>query len=558
MTGIKRATIAVLSTLVFYSSAHAQKAEVPVTLPDTSYSVTVSDFHGFLDGVGLIAAKVNPQINGMMLKMILGMQLGDPGLAGIAAGKGLAIVSPDSTNMYAVIEVSEAQAPMYANLVTSQGMQSAYTNDVLVVGQTVELLEEGIKNTADVKSLLLANRSPSLRVVTSPSALMKENEGLIQGYLESLPALIQTSIMMEEGAETNAAVMASKVLEGELALLVSLTEQCETAEIELLPSEGALRINETLVPEAGTPLAKLLSAPKTAKPNARIQSGLLGEGMFRSDMVIGNPDAFIEFFSVELEKMIAVMDLKDVDSKESVETSKKWLGVCAGATGEMFSMDSESGIENAKLMEVADEAATLELYKTMSEDLKGFLNLYEALGMPVAIEFKENIRAHKEIQIHEFLMKIDVSEMPAEQKEQFAAMNLDNMRYELALFDGMALFYTGDEKIETLIDRIQDTSIKPEALEARSLYPDGGFFYMDFNTAQYLEMIAGFIPAEQQGSTMPQLIALMQGADPVTMAGFSGNGVVKWSVNFPGDLLAKIGTIAMMQASPQPAGAPVQ
>lgn len=558
MTGINRAMVALLATLIYCSAVHAEKVEAPALLPDTSYSVTVSDLHGFMDGVGLIAAKVNPQINGPMLKMILGMQLGDPGLAGIAAGKGVAVVSPDSTNMYAVIEVSEAQAPMYANLAISKGMQSSYTNDVLVIGQTAALLEEGIEQTATVKSVLLANRTPSLRIVTSPAALMEKNEGLVQGYLTSLSSMVQTGMVMEGNSDTNAAEMASKVLEGELSLLVSLTEQCEVAEIELLPSGGALRINETLVPESGTPLAKLLGAPKTTKPNDRVQAGLLGEGMFRSDMVIDNTDAFLEFFSVELEKMMAVMDLEGDNSRKILEMSKKWLGVYAGSCSEMMSIDADSGMEIAELMDVTDEVATLELFKTMSQDMNVLLDFYEALGMPLVLEFKENVRTYNEIQIHEFLMKFDVSEMPAEQKEQLTSMKIDEMRYEVALFDGMALYYMGDDKIETLIDRVKDTTVQPEALEAHGIYPDGGFFYMDFNTAQYLEMISGFIPSELQDGTMPQLIALMQGADPVTMAGFSDKGAVKWSINFPGDLLAKIGTVAMMQASPQPAGAPVQ
>ena len=39
---------------------------------------------------------------------------------------------------------------------------------------------------------------------------------------------------------------------------------------------------------------------------------------------------------------------------------------------------------------------------------------------------------------------------------------------------------------------------------------------------------------------------MLQGADPVTSAGFSENEAVMWSINIPGELIGKIGQAAMM------------
>ena len=93
-------SIAVVTVLAA-SVLHAQAAfEKPVVMEDAMLSVTVSDFHGLMDEVGGVAAQISPMLNGTMIKSMMGMQLGDPGLAGIPVGSGLSIVALDRTNIF--------------------------------------------------------------------------------------------------------------------------------------------------------------------------------------------------------------------------------------------------------------------------------------------------------------------------------------------------------------------------------------------------------------------------------------------------------------------------
>ena len=68
MKWIKTVCIAALFSVVAGGMAQAAPTiEKPVVLEDALLSVTVSDLHGLIDGIGSVAAQVSPMMNGMML-----------------------------------------------------------------------------------------------------------------------------------------------------------------------------------------------------------------------------------------------------------------------------------------------------------------------------------------------------------------------------------------------------------------------------------------------------------------------------------------------------------
>ena len=90
---IAKHTKAILAVCISMTSlAGAALVEKPSVMPNTMGCVVVSDVHGFIDGAGSVAAQISPMMNGMMIKSMLGMQLGDPGLAGIAPGDRKSVV----------------------------------------------------------------------------------------------------------------------------------------------------------------------------------------------------------------------------------------------------------------------------------------------------------------------------------------------------------------------------------------------------------------------------------------------------------------------------------
>ena len=175
--------------------------------------------------------------------------------------------------------------------------------------------------------------------------------------------------------------------------------------------------------------------------------------------------------------------------------------------------------------------------------------------MQMEFEFKENVREHAGVKIHQLKMNMSMEQMPATDQAQFDAMGLTNMQYEIAITDGIMAYAMGEGKIEQLVDQIKSPKASAPALKARSVYSSADF-YCDCNVGKYLAFIAAFMP-ETAGSPMPQFAAMLKDAEPVTMAGYRNTEGFMFSVNIPGDLLAKGGQIAMQmqmqQAQPAPA-----
>ena len=274
---------------------------------------------------------------------------------------------------------------------------------------------------------------------------------------------------------------------------------------------------------------------------------------------------------MEMNTVMNEMEIKNADLSGLMQCMEKWMKIYGGSGCETFDFDAEDGMSVNYLLEVADEAAALAMLKSMEKDMAPFMKLYEEMDAPMKIEFKENSSEHKGIKIHRIEMDISLEDMPAEQRQQFDAMDLSDMDYDIAIFDGLLLYTMGEDKIKTAIDRIKNPATTMVPLKARSVYPADGFYYCDIDVGRYVEFIAALMPDEASSALMPQVVAMMQGVDPITSAGFREDGRVMWSVNIPGDLIGKLGQLGMMmqmqkmqQQPPQhmpptrPSAAPVQ
>ncbi len=547
MKWIKNVSIAVAACMATVGAATAATAalvEKPSVLPDAMITATVSDLHGLIDGVGSVAEQVSPMASGMMLKSMIGMQLGDPGLAGIAPGKGLAVVALDQTNLFAVVEVNEAQAATYSALLSQKGLQSRLVDGVLIVAPDAAQLEKGAGRVAVVKETLLARRSPTLRIAVPPAALYEKNKLQVDGMMQMMPMMLGMGMMQAPGMDPAMAGSTTKILQAEVSFLLSLAKQCEAVEVVVAPQDGAVRISETLTAKPATRLATLLTSPKSCQPNPKLHSGLLGDAAIAVDCTLSNPDALASFVGEELELLLKDMNLDAEMLTKVKESMTKWMGLYGGTCCETIGFGGDSFMHINYALEVKDEAAVMSYFKTVEQDMAPFLELYKSMGMPMTFEFLENAREHKGVPIHQF--KVGIT-MPEDQQAAMKSMNMDmdNLVYDFAICDGFLLYAMGGTTIETLIDRVKDAEFQGSPLMARSIYPTGGFYYCDVDVAKYMEGISSIMPNDPN-NPLPQISAMLQGAEPVTSAGFREDGMVMWSVNVPGSLLAKVGQAAMM------------
>ncbi|MDP6491115.1 MAG: hypothetical protein QGG69_05040, partial [Kiritimatiellia bacterium] len=243
---------------------------------------------------------------------------------------------------------------------------------------------------------------------------------------------------------------------------------------------------------------------------------------------------------------------------------QKCMGICGGTVSESILGGTSPGLNLDYVMEISSEKAALGLLKNMEADLKatGFMDFYDSMGMPISFTFKEKVRRHKGVDIHQFRTTFSLDQMPAMQRQQMEAMNFTDMMYEVAILDGIMAYAMGDTKVESIIDRIKSGSTGSSTLAARKVFPAGGFYYGDTDIGRYMAFVSKMMP-KMPNNPMPfdSIGIALQGAPPITSAGHAGGGLVQWSTSIPGGLLAKIGQAAMaiqMQKMQQQMKAPAQ
>jgi hypothetical protein len=536
-----------LSWIAGSSVLAAENIAKPAVLDDAVLTVTASDLHGLIDGAGSVAAQISPMLNGAMLKNMIGMQLGDPQLAGIPAGKGLAVVALDyfETNVFAILEIAPAQLTTYTNILTQGGMQFQYAKNVLVVAPEPYQVELGVKYIDAVKNTLLAQRSPALRIAIKPSELIAKNNDQIQGMLKTMPAMMGMGMQQNPDTTPETIEGITRILEVEIRGMLSVAKQVKAVEMSITPANGSVRISEVIDPVAGTPLATFCNAPAVNKENPQLRAGLLGNGMVQIDFNMSNTDALSAFITTETDKLFAEIKSTSPDAKKLVASMKKWMAIYAGGGCESFRFDPKTGISADVMIAVKDEAAALEALKSISSDMAGFTKLYKEMGMPISYTFKENVREHAGVKIHQLVFNMSMDQIPAEQKKQFESMNLSHMSYEIAIAKGVMVYTMGDGKMDGLIDQIKSAKTTAPALKARSVYPASGCYYLDYNVGEYLGFIAELIPATPDMPPLKQFAELLKAADPITSAGYRNNGRIMWSSNIPGSLITNMGQIAM-------------
>ena len=78
-----------------------------------------------------------------------------------------------------------------------------------------------------------------------------------------------------------------------------------------------------------------------------------------------------------------------------------------------FGFGDDGKIKIRYVREITNEAEALAALKSLPVDMAPFFNLYEELGIPLSLEFKENVREGAGTKIHQIVLKMDFTSMPA-------------------------------------------------------------------------------------------------------------------------------------------------
>lgn len=514
------------------TAGHAAVIEKPAVMKEAMVTATISDLHGFINGVGSVAVQIDPTLSGAAIKTALGSMVGDLGLNGFESGKGLAVVMLDPENFFAVAEISADKQEFYTLAAEGMDLAAKYQGGLLVVCMNPLQLDRFVGMAPAVQQQLLSKRSPSLKVSCSPAALTTQFGDLIDMGMEELFSGVKSEL---DGTEAASVV---KILEAELRVLLSVVKQCNAYELELTPVDGSVRIDETCVAVAGSRLEKLLKAPKINKPNSQIHAGLLGGGAIAFDGLMSNPDAFTTFINDEAMALSKEMKINESDLSKWLNAVNKWKGLYGGSLAGTMSFGGDSFIDLREVVEIKDADKTMALLSSMKRDMMApILDLYEELGVPMTMDFKENARTYKGTKIHQII--IDFSDLPEEAQMALEMMKLTDLTVEYAVVDNKMVSTLGGS-MDQLIDRITSKNIASQPLLARSVFPADAVLYADIDVPAYFEGLFSLIPDDADMEEMLPILQNLRGADPITMAAYVENGAAMGSVNIPKSLIAKI------------------
>ncbi len=520
------------------TAGHAAVIEKPAVMKEAMVTATISDLHGFINGVGSVAVQIDPTMSGAAIKTALGSMVGDLGLNGFESGKGLAVVMLDPENFFAVAEISADKQEFYTLAAEGMDLAAKYQGGLLVVCMDPLQLDRFVGMAPAVQQQLLSKRSPSLKVSCSPAALTTQFGDLIDMGMEELFSEVVSGLSGTEAAPV------VKILEAELRVLLSVVKQCEAYEFEVTPVDGSVRIEETCVAVAGSRLEKLLKAPKINKANSQIHAGLLGGGAIAVDGLMANPDAFTTFINDEAMALAKEMKISESDLSKWLNTINKWKGLYGGSFTGTMSFGGDSFIDVREVVEIKDADKTMALLSSMKSDMAPIFDLYEELGVPMTMDYKENARTYKGTKIHQIIF--DFSEQPEEVQMALEMMKLTDLTVEYAVVDNKMVSTMGGS-MDQLIDRITSKNIATQPLLARSVFPADAVLYADIDLLKYIEGIISLIPEEagMEEAAMEQVMSILQtlrGVDPISMAAYVENGAAMGSVIIPKSLIAKVVT----------------
>jgi len=527
--------------VLFYKPADSTHVDSPMMLEDALVTFTISDLHGFLDGAGTVVEQFSPMMNASTLKMMLGQKLGDSQFEGFVPEKGFSVVVLNASNTFAVLEIEAAMVETYTQNLQAIGLLAERVAGLVLVSKTSEPLTHARRLAKTVQADLLAQRSSAIQMVFHPELLFSKNKTQTEAELQKI--LLQ----MQQVSSSNTTLHVEKIMEAELRLLLSIGSQIDAMKVAIEPSNGSIKMSEVIEPVKGSRLAALFKAPSIRDFNPDLQVGVLSGGAIDIEYCLRNPKAISTFFIGECKALFEAMQLDEERVDPYIEYLNSWMNIMGGTVCESILTGSSKKLGAAYLADVTDEAATLEKFRNLQADMTelGIFDLYESMGIPMSFEFKENVREHAGVKIHQLKENLSLESLSVEERVMMESM-LGDLTCDIAIYKGTLLCSMGEEKLENMMDQMKDSNAPPLPLTARLVSPEGGFCYADIDVGKCVSFINAIIP--NTADTFGPLVEILTGADPITIFSSCHNGRLETLSEIPGGLLVRIAQVGQMMA----------
>ncbi len=547
----------------------AESAPMPTSLDEAVVVVTVGDLNGLLENVGSLIQQFNPMMTGQMLKGQVGAFFEDPMFEGFPPGSGATfLVFPSAGEPFLVgyIEVAPSKIDSYLAAIKKQGDEAIKADGLIVLGDNASHLALGQKFAAQVKQQYLSGQGkPSLKAVLNMDKLVAFVEPLaVNNFFPMMANQAKMMAQAQAGApgavgQPTAAQMETqmKILEAEVRGLLNVSKQVKTVDLEILVNQSGVRIEEGIHAKTGSDLARFFES--RSAPVSSLTALLPAKGALRGVMSY-NTAALENLVKKEAEVLFNQMQTTGPDRKLIQDWIDMTFGIYAGGYAADMMTPGDSLLGGSMIYTVKDPTEALKMMESMSEKMKGMLKMYEDMGMPMSIDFQKNVGKHKDVDIHRFSLDIDMSSAGPEAERMMKVMMGERMSYDVAIIDKTMVYTMGDNKIEEMIDAVKNKSHPGNLpLKAQQVYGPKAMAYADIRVpelaSRIVSVVQKFNPA--MGSQAAGFVGLLQGAAPITMAGFWSDGTsARFSVDIPSGLMIKVSQAVMMgiMTAQQPGG----
>jgi hypothetical protein len=561
----------------------AAPAPEPASLDDAWGVACIGDISGFVDGLGQLTGQFQPMMNAMMIKGLLGGQVfQDPTFEGLPAGSGVAVVFFAPMRYVTFLEVAPAKTDAYVTALQAAGQQPGSPvggvlrfvdkADGLVVGGSSQGdLAIAKKFAAEVKKRYLDGPGkPTLNVTVFPQKGLPLVEPQILPLLQMASAMKKTQ-QNQQGANVGVAPEATpaggmtpeRIGEAEARVALSLAHQTNTLDLTFAPAGGGVRWEAAAAVKPDSNLGKFLA---TAPPKSTNVLALLpAHGAVRGALAF-DPNAMTVLVKSESDALTTQMALTP-DEKDALQKYQDMQsGMQASAAAFDFVVPGGPLASGSAIYEVVDPVKAIASFKDAPQKMQGLMKMNEAMGMKMTMNFQENARQVKGVPVHRFnmTMQMDPAKMrlQAGQDDLLKKMFGDGFNYDVATVDKLLLLAVGGQSMDDLIGAAQAKSNgASRPLTALTVFGTSGTGYGDLDVGMLAKVLVAVFAQDAAGQNAmgmkPADIADgLQGAAPVTVAGFWGQGPqTRFALDIPADLVAKAAALYAKQQASRAGGA---
>ncbi|MBN1868628.1 hypothetical protein JW916_15205 [Candidatus Sumerlaeota bacterium] len=534
-------------------SAAVASAPIPSSLGEAAAVVVVGDLSGLIDRAGVLMSQLAPGMDGMMLRSKIGSSFGDPTLAGMPAGSGLAVVVFPSGSAVFFSEVAPSQIEAYRDATLASGEQAEAVSGLLVSGDGPTELSIGKNIAEQVKGLLAAAASPTAEATIYPPRILAVHGPTIESGIVGMTSMMGAMAGAVGPAGATSQQNPAQLMEMYFRTYLSVVKQVETVALRLSLDSDIVKIEKTIKPVAASNLAQFLGAPVQADPG--LAAMIPAQGALRGGFFL-NPQATADFLVKEITDVTAQMQVDPAKRQSLIQFAKdSFAAKGSGGVMDMFVPGQASVMSGSSVYEVGDAAAYLDVMRNMEEKMRsaGLMDMAQQSGAQMTFEFKENVRQHAGVPVNLWTVKQEMptgstgSGSPAEQINQVLGFN--NMVSEIAIVGSRGAITMGGMSVDSLVDAVQ-AGQNPQAapIAARSIYGDDTRVMLDVRPAQIAQIVSqvtrGMTPADQP-NPMDMVVMAMSSAQPIQAAARWNGSQIEGTLIVPFSTIASIGQAIM-------------